>query len=173
MPRAPAIVMNLVNAIPSGTKLAAGVESVCALRSPAIDHRPPEHQQGGALRGRHLCPAGEPEASGDVTNDGGTRSWMKTSGVRRPNPRIAKHVLSSCCCFGIQQGLADSNARLFVSSPISVNRMCQENAGAEQSHKRPPIKFHLFPMRPLPPHGLEWEGQGPLGRGWAGKPKGL
>jgi len=99
--------------------------------------------------------------------------WMKTSGVRRPNPRIAKHVLSSCCCFGIQQGLADSNARLFVSSPISVKRMCQENAGAEQSHKRPPIKFHLFPMRPLPPHGLEWEGQGPLGRGWAGKPKGL
>lgn len=73
MPRAPAIVMNLVNAIPSGTRLAAGVESVCALRSPAIDHRPPEHQQGGALRGRHLCPAGEPEASGDVTNDGGTR----------------------------------------------------------------------------------------------------
>jgi len=62
--------------------------------------------------------------------------WMKTSGVRRPNPRIAKHVLSSCCCFGIQQGLADANARLFVSSPISVNRMCQENAGAEQSHKR-------------------------------------
>jgi len=35
----------------------------------------------------------------------------------------------------------------------------------------PPIKFHLFPMRPLPPHGLEWEGRGPLGRGWAGKPK--
>jgi hypothetical protein len=96
-------------------------------------HHPIIEQIGRRDRGLSIVKLG---TSKGQARSGVTSSDDATGAFRRPNPRIAKQVLSSCCCFGIQQGLANANARRFVSSPISVNRMCQENAGAEQSHKR-------------------------------------